>query len=375
MAKAAARRGSERARRSETPTNYQESCRIFAFESTASAVLVYRAGSSSWQVAFRKRSPILPSQPLSPAGSGLAATFPELGFQGGNFSTSGNRLTMLRLIWMLLALAGGFVFAVMLDAAEPPKAGQPGAQAPTLTDLTAGRLEIIDLSWPLSAESAFWPGDGYEPFKLRDIATLEKDGVHSKAFSSPEHLGTHLDAPSHFEAGRPSVDRLPSESLFAPGVVIDTSGEASADADYQLSLADLHRFEQMHGAIPRGAVVLVYTGWSRFWKIPARYQNRDVRGQLHFPGFSAEAVDFLIREREVRGVGLDTLSVDRGLSRDFPVHHLLGKAERYGLENLAELDKLPPTGFTLFVAPMKIETGTGGPTRVFAILPSPHSRE
>jgi kynurenine formamidase len=231
-------------------------------------------------------------------------------------------------------------------------------------------LEILDLSWPLNAESAFWPAEGYEPFKLRDIATLAKDGVHSKAFSSPEHLGTHLDAPNHFEAGRPSVDRLPSKSLFAAGVVIDVSGAATADADYLVALDDIRRFEQMHGQIPTGAVVLAYTGWSRFWKMPVRYQNRDVRGQLHFPGFSPEAVEFLIGERDVRGVGLDTLSVDRGLSRDFPVHHLLGKAERYGLENLTGLEKLPPTGFTLFVAPMKIETGTGGPARVFAaVLP------
>ncbi len=322
-----------------------------------------------------KRSPILAAQPLSPAGSGGATGFTELGFQGGDVVTAGNLIAMMRLIWMLLALAGGLIFAVILDAAEPLQNGQQVAQAPTLTDLTGGRLPIVDLSWPLNAESVFWPGDGYEPFKLRDIATLEKDGVNSKAFSSPEHLGTHLDAPSHFEAGRLSVDRLPSESLFAPGVVVDISGPVGADPDYQVSLEDIRRFEQMHGAIPHGAVVLAYTGWSRFWKIPARYQNRDMRGQLHFPGFSAEAVDFLIRERDVRGVGLDTLSVDRGLSRDFPVHHLLGKAERYGLENLASLDKLPPTGFALFVAPMKIETGTGGPTRVFAILPSPNSSE
>ncbi len=322
-----------------------------------------------------KRSPILAAQPLSPAGSGGATGFPELGFQDGNVATAGNLFAMMRLIWMLLALAGGLVFAVILDAAEPPKSGQQVGQPPTLTDLTGGRLPIVDLSWPLNAESVFWPGEGYEPFKLRDIATLEKDGVNSKAFSSPEHLGTHLDAPSHFEAGRLSVDRLPSESLFAPGVVVDVSGQVSADPDYQVSLEDIRRFEQTHGAIPHGAVVLAYTGWSRFWTIPARYQNRDVRGQLHFPGFSAEAVDFLIRERDVRGVGLDTLSVDRGLSRDFPVHHLLGKAERYGLENMASLDKLPPTGFALFVAPMKIQTGTGGPTRVFAILPSPNSSE
>ena len=115
--------------------------------------------------------------------------------------------------------------------------------------------------------------------------------------------------------------------------------------------------------------MLALTGWSQFWNNPIRYQNKDVMSRLHFPGYSAEAVQFLIEQRQVRGVGLDTMSVDYGLSRDFAVHHVLGKAGRYGLENLANLDKLPPRGFTMFIAPMKIETGSGGPTRVFVVLP------
>jgi kynurenine formamidase len=194
--------------------------------------------------------------------------------------------------------------------------------------------------------------------------------VLSKAFSSPEHLGTHLDAPNHFEPNRPSVDEIPPGQLFAHGVLMDVSGPASADADYLLSLEDVHHFESEYGRIPDGAVVLAYTGWSKFWDNQTRYSNRDVMGKLHFPGFSSAAVDFLINERHVRGIGLDTMSVDHGLSRDFPVHHLLGKADCYGLENLARLDQLPPTGFYLIVAPMKIETGSGGPARVFAVVPT-----
>ncbi len=294
---------------------------------------------------------------------------------------SETRSTMKRLILILLALAGGVLMAILLDqlgltpsdsnhqsAVEPP-AAMPDP-APTLANLAAGKLEIVDLSWPLNRQSAYWPGEQYRPFELHTIATLEKDGVLSKAFSSPEHLGTHLDAPNHFEAGKPSVDQIPARDLFGPGVVIDVSGPASADADYLVSLADVKKFEADHGPIPSGAIVLANTGWARFWKQPERYQGRDVRDQLHFPGFAPEAVEFLINERSVRGVGLDTLSVDHGLSRDFPVHHLLGKAERFGLENLAQLDKLPATGFYVFVAPIKIETGSGGPARVFAILPN-----
>jgi kynurenine formamidase len=283
-----------------------------------------------------------------------------------------------RVLLICLALAGGLVFAhwIEVDPAEnsvqaggDPAAEKPVAKAgPSLADLAAGKLAIVDLAWPLNADSAYWPGENYKPFELHTIATLETDGVLSKAFSSPEHLGTHLDAPNHFERDRPSVDKIPAGQFFSPGVVIDVAGPVSANADYRVSLDDIHRFEADHGKIPDGAVVLAYTGWSKFWNNRTRYQNRDVRDRLHFPGFSAEAVKFLIDKRQVRGIGLDTMSVDYGLSRDFPVHHLLGKADRYGLENLAELDKLPPRGFYLVVAPMKIETGTGGPARVFALF-------
>ena len=283
-----------------------------------------------------------------------------------------------RVLLAFLAVAGGLLLAMWLDidpARETVKAGGgraasvPSSQnGPSLADLVAGKLAIVDLAWPLNRDSAFWPGDNYKPFELHTITTLEKDGVLSKAFSSPEHLGTHLDAPNHFERDRPSVDQIPAEQLFAPGVVIDVSGPVSADADYLVSPGDIHKWEARHGEIPAGAIVLAYTGWSKFWTNQTRYRNRDVMSRLHFPGFSPEAVEFLIDKRRVRGVGLDTMSVDHGLSRDFPVHHLLGKAECYGLENLAGLDKLPPQGFYLFVAPMKIETGSGGPARVFAVF-------
>jgi kynurenine formamidase len=284
--------------------------------------------------------------------------------------------SLKRVLLACLAVAGGIVLALWMDVdpqpinagnqPDPARATRPG---PSLADLVAGKLAIVDLAWPLNAQSAYWPGDNYKPFQLHTIATLEKDGVLSKAFSSPEHLGTHLDAPNHFERDQPSVDQIPPPRLFAPGVVIDVSGPASADNDYRVALDDVRRFEAEHGKIPSGAVVLAFTGWSKFWNNPTRYQNRDVMGRLHFPGFSPEAVEFLIDRRDIRGVGLDTMSVDHGLSRDFPAHHLLGQHACYALENLARLDELPPQGFYLFVAPMKIETGSGGPARVFAVFP------
>lgn len=241
--------------------------------------------------------------------------------------------------------------------------------SPTLDAIAGGRARIVDLTYTLNASSPYWPGDDYQPFELKTIATLEEDGVLSKVLTLPEHLGTHIDAPNHFEADRPGVDKILPEDLFAAGVVIDIAPQAEQDPDYALSLADVERWESEHGRIPDKAVVLVHTGWGRFWTNYDRYKNQDVRGILHFPGVSKEAAEFLVSERSIRGMGIDTLSIDPGPSKDFAVHHVLNKARRYALENVANLDKLPAKGFHLIIAPIKVETGTGGPTRIFAVMP------
>lgn len=245
----------------------------------------------------------------------------------------------------------------------------PDALSLTLGEITSGRARIVDLSYPLNEKTNFWPGDQYEPFSLRTIATLEKDGVLSKAMSLPEHIGTHIDASNHFEKNQSAVDAIDPQDLIGPGVLIDVAAQAEIDADYGLTLTDIESWEREHGRIPNRAIVLLNTGWGRFWTQPQRFQGRDARGQLHFPAYTAEAARFLVEQRNIRGLGVDTLSIDQGISRTFDVHHIVNAAGRYGLENVAHLDQLPPRGFTLIVAPMKIETGTGGPTRIFAILP------
>lgn len=266
---------------------------------------------------------------------------------------------------LVLAAAGGD--RPSQSAAQEPK---PTNESPlTIEDLISGRARTVDLTYPLNAQNAFWPGDNYKPFELKTIATIEKDGVLSKAICLPEHLGTHLDAPNHFEKNQPSLEKLTAKELFGPGVLIDISNQAEQDADYMLTKADVLSWEKEHGPVPQGAIVLLKTGWGRFWNNMARFQNRDARGQLHFPSYSAEAAEYLIQTRKCRGLGIDNLSIDPGNSKDFPVHHIVNKAGRFGLENVANLDQLPPKGFTLIVAPMKIENGTGGPTRIWAIMP------
>lgn len=275
-----------------------------------------------------------------------------------------------------LVLVGIFLGGRLLSVSlrQPVEAGQakseaPSKHSPTLDDLVSGRLSIIDLTWTLDAENPYWPAENYEPFRLQTIATLEKNGVLSKAFYTPEHLGTHLDAPNHFEPNQPSVDQLKPADLFAPGVVIDLSMKCELDADCRLTVADIAAWEETHGLIPNRAVVFLHTGWGRHWRNYPRYKNQDATGKMHFPGFSQEAAEFLVTERQVRGIGIDTLSIDYGLSTDFIVHHVINRAGRYGLENVAHLDQLPAKDFFVFVAPVKIRTGSGGPTRILAMFP------
>ena len=236
------------------------------------------------------------------------------------------------------------------------------------TSLSCGQLKIIDLGWSLNDKNPYWPADDYEPFRLKTIATIEKNGVLSKAFFCPEHLGTHLDAPNHFEKNQPAVDQIEPAKLFAHGVVIDVTTQSGADADFRLTKADIEKWERESGPIPDGAVVLLYTGWGRHWNNYPRYKNQDATGKMHFPGYSAEAAKFLVEERRAKGLGIDTLSIDYGLSKDFVVHHIVNGAGRYGLENVVRLDELPAKGFYVVAAPIKIDTGSGGPARIFAIL-------
>jgi kynurenine formamidase len=257
---------------------------------------------------------------------------------------------------------------------DKPAANGEAAQAATassgvtLDALVNDRLKVIDLTHILNDKTPYWPGKDYQPFKLTTIATLEKDGVLSKTIFMPEHLGTHIDAPNHFGKDQPAVHQIGTEKLFAPGVVIDVSLQTESNPDFELQVSDIETWEKANGKIPDGAIVFLLTGWHRFWTNYDRYKNQDAMGQMHFPGYSADAAKFLVEKRRARGLGIDTLSMDPGTSKEFAVHHVVNGAGRYGLENVARLEELPPKGFYVIVAPLKIENGSGGPCRVFAVL-------
>lgn len=241
--------------------------------------------------------------------------------------------------------------------------------ADTLENVVQGKQAVIDLTYPLNSKNAYWPGPSYSPFTYEPVATIEKNKVFSGKYSTPEHLGTHIDAPNHFVAGQPSVDQIPLEKLIGPAVVIVVSPKVAKNDDYQLTVDEILSWEKAHGEVPAGAIVLLNTGWAKRWNNYGAYKNADEKGKLHFPGFSKEAARFLIEERNINGIGIDTLSADYGLSKDFVVHHIINGAGKYILENVANLDKLPPTGATLIIAPIKIEGGSGGQARVWAIMP------
>jgi kynurenine formamidase len=236
-----------------------------------------------------------------------------------------------------------------------------------LEGLFSGCARIVDLSYSIRESLPSWPGDAH-PFQAQVNATPEKDGYFTRRFTMLEHFGTHLDAPAHFPPGKIFVDEIPPERFFGPVVVLEARDESARDADYLLGSEKIVAWESRHGRIPRGAIVLMRTGWAARWPDEARYRNLDVNGTMHFPGFSLEAAEILIK-RGASGLGIDTLNIDYGASCDFPVRRRALGSGLYQLENLTDLSALPEAGAFLVVAPIKLAGGSGGPCRVFAIIP------
>jgi kynurenine formamidase len=232
--------------------------------------------------------------------------------------------------------------------------------------------KLVDLTYTFDNQTIYWPNA--EGFRHRkDSWTHTEAGYWYAAgeFASAEHGGTHVDSPIHFSAGKRTLEQIPLEQLIAPAVVIDIAAQAAVDRDYRLTASDLLRWEQAHRLIPAGSIAVIRTGWGRFWPGKKQYLGSDVPGDtanLHFPGLSREAAE-LLAARQVAGVAIDTASLDHGPSQDFIAHQILTRANIYGIENLANADRLPATGATLIVLPMKIGEGSGGPARVVAVLP------
>lgn len=233
--------------------------------------------------------------------------------------------------------------------------------------------KLVDLTYAFDDQTVAWPGN--LPFHRKETASGPAPGGYwytSGQFSTAEHAGTHMDAPIHFAKGQLPVDEIPVSALAGPAVVIDVREQAKADRDYRLTPDDISAWEAKHGRIPAGAIVVMFTGWGRYWSRPEEYLGSTTlqdTATLHFPGFSREAAELLVQSHEIRGIGIDTASIDYGPSQDFIVHQIINGAGLYGLENVANLDQLPPKDATIIALPIKIKGGTGGPTRIIAIVP------
>lgn len=232
----------------------------------------------------------------------------------------------------------------------------------------------IDLTHDFSEEAIYWPTA--EGFKLDVVAAgMTENGYYYAAnnFSAAEHGGTHLDSPIHFSEGKKTAEQLTLDQLIGPAAVIDVSKAALTNPDYLISVADITGWEENNGRIQDGTILLFNTGYSQFWPDRKKYMGTDQVGPeavplLHFPGIDPEAAKWLVENRTIKAVGLDTPSIDYGQSTLFESHQILYSENIPGFENVSNLDLLPATGAFIIALPMKIKGGSGGPLRIVAFV-------
>ncbi|MCI0665663.1 MAG: cyclase family protein [Acidobacteria bacterium] len=281
---------------------------------------------------------------------------------------------MHKLILALVAalLIGGLVlFAARWTSHAPDKAVNENKTSyiPAMFD----ESKVIDLTYNFDDKTIYWPTA--QAFRWKKESWGKSKGGYwytAAHYSGSEHGGTHIDSPIHFGEGKATTDEIPLPSLISPAIVIDISKPSADNPDYRLTTDDILNWEKANGQIPDRSIVLVHTGWGKFWPDKKKYLGTDRAGDvanLHFPGISHEAAELLARERKIDGVGIDTASIDYGRSKIFIAHQVLNGANIYALENVANLERLPVKGATLIALPMKIKGGTGGPARIIAILP------
>lgn len=263
--------------------------------------------------------------------------------------------------------------AILASACSAPQQ-EPAAESPDLTSLMAGAT-WVDLTHAFDANTIYWPNNptGFELDTQFNGMTPGGWYYSSNAMSAPEHGGTHMDAPVHFAAGKHTSDQVPLEQLVGAACVLDLTNAVGNDADHLVSVAEVEAWEKVNGRIPEGSIVLLRTGWGRYYDDRVKCLGTAEHGEaaiphLHFPGIDPDLATWLIAHRKPKAVGLDTPSLDRGQSTDFLTHRTLFEANIPGFENVANLEQLPPTGAFVMALPMKIKGGTGGPLRIVACV-------
>ena len=249
------------------------------------------------------------------------------------------------------------LYMVILSIFSPYSFSEPLHQP-----ITANR--IIDLTHPLHDDMVYWPGG--VPFHKERLVDYEQ-GYQLHKFTMGENTGTHVDAPSHFIKGKMTIDAIPLTDLVVPLLVIDVKRKATAYPDYQLIPGDILEWESRHGRIPEHSLAVMNTGWHKKFQNPQSYINQDSGKVMHFPGYSRDAAALLVK-RNVAGIAIDTLSIDPGNSRDFAAHLVMLQANKYQIENLANLDALPATGAVAVVGVLPVRDGSQAQARIFAFI-------
>ena len=248
--------------------------------------------------------------------------------------------------------------------------GKPSPVDPPLSSTNLKAIaysRVIHLSHVIHSHIPQWPDD--PPVELETVSELKKHGYYLRRFSLGEHSATHINAPKSFYADGVGIDYYAAESLVVGAVVIDIRKQVAVNSDYVLTPADVCLWEQQYSPISLGSIVLLYTGWQEKWQDPIAFFNKDASGSLHFPGFSREATQFLLNERQVVGVGIDTHGVDSGQDSTFATNRLVLEQPRIVLENLTNLDRLTPIGTTLVIGILRLLDGSGSPAAVIAFVP------
>lgn len=263
-------------------------------------------------------------------------------------------------LWVFNFFLGtlGFVLVIGLTGCTTPQAFPRG--------------EVVDLTYSFDEQTLYWPHNQTFQWQKTSWGPHPHGYWYASAnFSASEHGGTHIDAPIHFARNGVSVDQIPLSHLMGNAIVLDIRTKVTSNPDYTLQLIDIMNWESQHGRIPAQSIVFLLTGWGRFWPQPTKYFGSPTPSDplsLHFPSFSKTSAEFLVKEREVAGIGVDTASIDPGQSRDFPVHQILAGRNCFALENVANLEQLPHTGTWVIALPMKIKGGTGAPVRILGLI-------
>jgi len=267
-----------------------------------------------------------------------------------------------------LVAAAVLIVAAFAFAACGDSDGSSAPPSPSPTASTISYSRVIELSQTISPDMPLWPGDPEVVFDV--VATMDKDGYYLRGFTIGEHSATHMNAPNSFVAdSTEAITSYTAEERVVPAVVIDASAECATNADYELTRQDVLDWEAENGEIEPGSVVLMLTGWEDKWDDPKAFMNLDASGNPHFPGFAGATTEWLLSERQIAGVGIDTHGVDPGVDTSYATNTAMAENHKIALECLGHLDELPPAGTTLVLGALQLQDGSGTPLSVIALAP------